>query len=105
MYTLYNASNQEKIGIFAAASLAARYLYDKYDSKKPHNIYNSLIKKSRICNSRFPFKVAVRHSTKEDKELLSDNEYVTFIPYPVPSHVKMRGFTSTRRVMYLQQCK
>ena len=93
---LYNAHNQQKIGVFKAPALAARYLFDgNYKYNLSSTVARAAMRNGCILKTRFEFKVAVRYAKGEDETLVFSENFVILNNYPAPTKSEMKGFNDS----------
>jgi hypothetical protein len=92
----YNADKQELIGIFFNGSYVRRYFYQNNPNlKASKNISSFVMRKGKLKDTSFDFKVALRYANKEQIEMLGSKDYVIFNDYPILAPSTMKGFEDT----------
>jgi hypothetical protein len=92
----YNADKQELIGIFFNGSYVRRYFYQNNPNlKASKNISSFVMRKVKLKDTSFDFKVALRYANKEQIEMLASKDYVIFNDYPILAPSTMKGFEDT----------
>jgi hypothetical protein len=90
---IYNCNKQEIIAVFAAASLAVKYLFTDGLKKRDSTIRNALARKSKIQQTIFNFPVAIRFANEYQITLLEGDLYKIFNNYQQPNKARMKGFS------------
>ena len=90
---LYNTEKKELVAVFRYKILAARYLFEKYDSYKASRVECSINNLGCISKGTiFDFKVTFRYANSKQIELLGDADYIITDGYPEAIKTRMDGF-------------
>lgn len=97
---IYNCEKKELIGLFKTVTFATRYLFNGAGGKKINSIMYALNSRRKITNSSFNFSIAVRACTQEQKDLLSNHDFIIVNDYPKPPLWQMKGFDSESLIAF-----
>ncbi len=90
---LYNTEKQELFAVFSTQTLAGKYIFPCEINNKAEIICASMKRKLKIGRTIFSFKVAARHASKEQIELMAGNKFYIKDGYEIPKSNLMKGCT------------
>lgn len=89
---VYDVDKRRIIGLFAGATLCAKYIFKESGRKYTSKVTYALKSKKRLTKTRFEFPVAIRSASEQQKKALKNEPYVIFEGYPSPEPKRMNGF-------------
>lgn len=90
---IYNIKKKELVAIFENLSEASKYLFPLLDrTKTTGKLFFAIKNKSKLDNTIFTFKVAIRYANSEQRTLLKKDQWYICLSYP-------RHFSTAKRVI------